>query len=119
MGVLRKFQTLDFRLQTFSVFPDSADLTIASVTATPWTISLVGIGYAGPPCAARAKASSDALVTSSRSASHTLASPFAGWNLQVPNSRVRRSSDEAPATCVIPSRRTHPFDPNTWKLKPG
>ena len=47
------------------------------------------------------------------------ASPFTGWNLQVPNSRVRRSSDEAPATCVTPSSRTQPFEPNTWKREPG
>jgi len=33
--------------------------------------------------------------------------------------RVRRSSDEAPATCVIPSSLTEPFEPKTWKLKPG
>ena len=34
----------------FDYVPDvERDRTIASVTATPWTISSVGIGYAGPP----------------------------------------------------------------------
>ena len=35
------------------------------------------------------------------------------WGRILPNRRVRRSSDEAPATWVIPSRRTDPFEPNT------
>ena len=58
-------------------------------------------------------------MTSSLAASHTSAGPLIGWNLHVPNSRVRRSSDDAPATWVMPSSRTQPFEPNTWKLKPG
>ena len=32
---------------------------------------------------------------------------------------MRRSSDDAPATCVMPSSRTQPAEPNSWKLKPG
>ena len=38
---------------------------------------------------------------------------FLAEHYGVPKSRVRRSSDEAPATCVIPSSLTQPFDPNT------
>ena len=72
-----------------------------------------GMGNGAPPAAACANASRHARVTSSRAASQTTASPLMGWNLPVPDSRVRRSSEEAPATCVIPSSRTEPFDPNT------
>src|SRR5688572_9284488 len=109
------------RLQhdTVTTCPEAADLTTASVTAAPWIISLVGMRYGVPPEAAVAKASRQARVTSRRAASHVSAGPLIGWNLHVPNNRVRRSSDEAPATCVMPSSRTEPFEPNTWKLKPG
>ena len=58
-------------------------------------------------------------MTSSRAASHVSAGPLIGCHFAVLNSRVRRSSEEAPATCVMPSRRSEPFDPKTWKLKPG
>ena len=89
------------------------------MTATPWIISSSVIGNAGPPEAASANASSAARLESNGSASQTSAGPLSGWNLQAPKSRVRRSSDDAPATCVIPSSRTHPSEPKTWKLKPG
>src|SRR5262245_42544597 len=102
-----------------STWPAAAAFPTACVTAAPCTISPVGIKYGVPPAAAVANASRHARVTSSRAASHTTASPLIGWNLHVPNSRVRRSSELAPATCVLPSSRTDPFDPNTWELEPG
>ena len=94
-------------------------MTTASVTAAPWTISLVGIRNGVPPEAAVANASRHARVTSSRAASHVSAGPLIGCHFAVLNNRVRRSSEDAPATCVMPSSRSEPFDPNTWKLKPG
>ena len=66
-----------------------------------------------------ANASRHARVTSSRAASHVSAGPLIGCHFAVLKRRVRRSSDEAPATCVMPSSRSDPFEPNTWKLKPG
>ena len=57
------------------------------------------------PRAARAKASKQARMMSSFSASQISSGPLTGWNLQAPNSRVRRSSEDAPATWVTPSSR--------------
>ena len=74
---------------------------MASVTAAPCTISSSGIKNFSLPRAARANASSVTFVTSSRSASQTTAGPAIGLKTHLPKSRVRRSSDAAPATCVM------------------
>src|SRR5262249_40295047 len=98
---------------TLSTLPDTAERMIASVTAQPCTISSTGMGNARRASAAFAKASRATRETSSVSACQISAAPLTGWNLQVPNRRVRRSSEDAPATWVTPSSRTQPFEPNT------
>ena len=78
-----------------------------------------GMGKGAPPSAARANASKVARTMSSFSASQVSSGPLTGWNLQAPNCRVRRSSEDAPVTWVTPSIRCQPLEPNTWKLKPA
>ena len=72
------------------------------------------------PMAAAANASSArARDVEPRGLPRPRAGPLIGCHLHVLKRRVRRSSDDAPATCVMPSSRTEPFEPNTWKLNPG
>src|SRR5262245_19311505 len=75
--------------------------------------------YFSPPVAAFAQPSIAARGQSNGGVVHVSASPLTGTNLQPAKSLVRRSSDDAPATCVRPSSRTKPFEPKTWKLKAG
>jgi hypothetical protein len=66
------------RYATFSTAPEAADLTTASATEAPCVMSSNDMGYGSPPCAATAKASSAARVTSRRSASQVSAGPLVG-----------------------------------------